>query len=267
MIAVQPTRGLDVGAVETVHKLLLERRAAGAAILLISEELDELLALVGPDRRAVRGPDRRAIMDAADADIAADRPAHDGRHARADHAPEPAGSGAGRMTRRDRGDRSRGSACPWTVTPRAPAHDVALAVARADRRRPRRRAADLGRDPGARRRRPGPGLPPHPRLVAGQRRRHLGHARQVDAADPDRASPAPSRSGCGCGTSAPRASCCSARGRPARSSWCRWCRPGRRASVVLPGHARRRVPGRRGVGPDPGRPARRGSASTRSSPR
>ena len=50
MIAVQPTRGLDVGAVETVHQLLLERRAAGAAILLISEELDELLALVGPDR-------------------------------------------------------------------------------------------------------------------------------------------------------------------------------------------------------------------------
>ena len=35
MVAVQPTRGLDVGAIETVHQLLLEQRAAGAAILLI----------------------------------------------------------------------------------------------------------------------------------------------------------------------------------------------------------------------------------------
>lgn len=45
LVAVQPTRGLDVGAIETVHQLLLDRRAAGAAILLISEELDELIAL------------------------------------------------------------------------------------------------------------------------------------------------------------------------------------------------------------------------------
>ena len=45
MVAVQPTRGLDVGAIETVHRLLLERRAEGVAILLISEELEEILAL------------------------------------------------------------------------------------------------------------------------------------------------------------------------------------------------------------------------------
>jgi ABC-type uncharacterized transport system ATPase subunit len=45
LVAVQPTRGLDVGAIETVHQLLLDRRAAGAAILLISEELDELIAV------------------------------------------------------------------------------------------------------------------------------------------------------------------------------------------------------------------------------
>lgn len=45
LVAVQPTRGLDVGAIERVHQLLLELRAAGAAILLISEELDELFAL------------------------------------------------------------------------------------------------------------------------------------------------------------------------------------------------------------------------------
>jgi simple sugar transport system ATP-binding protein len=45
MIAVQPTRGLDVGAIESVSHLLLEQRESGTAILLISEELDELLAL------------------------------------------------------------------------------------------------------------------------------------------------------------------------------------------------------------------------------
>jgi simple sugar transport system ATP-binding protein len=45
MIAMQPTRGLDVGAIEGVHRLLLAQREAGAAVLLISEELDELLDL------------------------------------------------------------------------------------------------------------------------------------------------------------------------------------------------------------------------------
>jgi general nucleoside transport system ATP-binding protein len=45
IVAVQPTRGLDVGAIEGVHKLLIAQRDAGAAILLISEELEELLSL------------------------------------------------------------------------------------------------------------------------------------------------------------------------------------------------------------------------------
>ncbi len=45
MVAVQPTRGLDVGAIEWVQQLLLQQREAGAAILLISEELDELFTL------------------------------------------------------------------------------------------------------------------------------------------------------------------------------------------------------------------------------
>lgn len=45
MVAVQPTRGLDVGAIEGVHRLLLAQREAGAGILLISEELEELLSL------------------------------------------------------------------------------------------------------------------------------------------------------------------------------------------------------------------------------
>jgi simple sugar transport system ATP-binding protein len=45
LVAVQPTRGLDVGAIEGVHRLLLAQREAGAGILLVSEELEELLWL------------------------------------------------------------------------------------------------------------------------------------------------------------------------------------------------------------------------------
>lgn len=45
IVVSQPTRGLDVGATDYVRAQLLERRAAGTAILLVSEDLDELLAL------------------------------------------------------------------------------------------------------------------------------------------------------------------------------------------------------------------------------
>ncbi len=45
MVAVHPTRGLDVGATEAVHKLLVEQRDSGTALLLISEDLDELMSL------------------------------------------------------------------------------------------------------------------------------------------------------------------------------------------------------------------------------
>lgn len=51
LIAVQPTRGLDIGAIEFVHKRLVEARNQGKAILLVSFELDELYAL--SDRIAV----------------------------------------------------------------------------------------------------------------------------------------------------------------------------------------------------------------------
>lgn len=43
LVAVQPTRGLDVGAIEYIHKQLVERRDAGKAVLLISLELDEVM--------------------------------------------------------------------------------------------------------------------------------------------------------------------------------------------------------------------------------
>ena len=43
LIAVQPTRGLDVGAIEYIHKQLIKERDAGKAVLLISLELDEVM--------------------------------------------------------------------------------------------------------------------------------------------------------------------------------------------------------------------------------
>lgn len=45
LIAVNPTRGLDVGAIEYVHKYLVEQRNKGKAVLLVSFELDEILSL------------------------------------------------------------------------------------------------------------------------------------------------------------------------------------------------------------------------------
>ena len=51
LIAAQPTRGVDVGATEFIHQRLLEQRGAGKAILLISEDLDEIRSL--SDRIAV----------------------------------------------------------------------------------------------------------------------------------------------------------------------------------------------------------------------
>ena len=45
LVAIQPTRGLDVGAIEFVHKALVRERDRGAAILLISLELDEVMSV------------------------------------------------------------------------------------------------------------------------------------------------------------------------------------------------------------------------------
>src|SRR5262249_23724887 len=51
LLAAQPTRGVDIGAIEAIHKALLAARDRGCAILLISAELDELRTLC--DRIAV----------------------------------------------------------------------------------------------------------------------------------------------------------------------------------------------------------------------
>ncbi|MDO9301849.1 MAG: heme ABC transporter ATP-binding protein, partial [Anaerolineales bacterium] len=51
VIANQPTRGLDVGSIEYIHSEIIEMRDRGVAVLLISAELDEIMAL--SDRIAV----------------------------------------------------------------------------------------------------------------------------------------------------------------------------------------------------------------------
>jgi len=68
IVAVQPTRGLDVGAIEAIQRLLLAQREAGTAILLISEELEELLSL--SDRIAVMYDGRiMGVVDPKTVDI------------------------------------------------------------------------------------------------------------------------------------------------------------------------------------------------------
>ncbi len=51
LVAAQPTRGLDVGSIEFVHRRIVEERDAGTAVLLVSSELDEVIGL--SDRIAV----------------------------------------------------------------------------------------------------------------------------------------------------------------------------------------------------------------------
>jgi simple sugar transport system ATP-binding protein len=66
LIAAQPTRGVDVGAIEFIHSQLREARARGKAILLVSADLVEILALA--DRVAVMYGGRIAtVMAGADA--------------------------------------------------------------------------------------------------------------------------------------------------------------------------------------------------------
>jgi general nucleoside transport system ATP-binding protein len=66
LLAAQPTRGVDVGAIEFIHARLREARAAGKAILLVSADLAEVLAL--SDRIAVMyGGKFAAVLDRADA--------------------------------------------------------------------------------------------------------------------------------------------------------------------------------------------------------
>lgn len=60
----QPTRGVDIGAIEFIHARLRAMRDAGAAVLVVSSELDEILALA----------DRVVVMNAGR--ITGERPVH-----------------------------------------------------------------------------------------------------------------------------------------------------------------------------------------------
>ena len=66
LIASQPTRGLDVGSIEFIHKRIVEARDRGTAVLLISAELDEIMSL--SDRIAVMY--KGHILDTLDAKMA-----------------------------------------------------------------------------------------------------------------------------------------------------------------------------------------------------
>jgi general nucleoside transport system ATP-binding protein len=66
LIAAQPTRGLDVGSIQYIHRRVVEKRDEGAAVLLVSSELDEIMSLA--DRIAVMFQGRIiAILDRDDA--------------------------------------------------------------------------------------------------------------------------------------------------------------------------------------------------------
>ncbi len=66
LVVAQPTRGLDVGSIEFIHRQIIELRDRGAAVLLVSAELDEIMAL--SDRIGVMYRGRlAATVDAADA--------------------------------------------------------------------------------------------------------------------------------------------------------------------------------------------------------
>jgi simple sugar transport system ATP-binding protein len=67
LIAAQPTRGVDVGSIEFIHKQLIAARDKGAGVLLVSAELDEIISL--SDRIAVMSAGKIvAIIDSKGAD-------------------------------------------------------------------------------------------------------------------------------------------------------------------------------------------------------
>src|SRR5690606_8468073 len=68
LIAAQPTRGVDISATEYIHSVLMAQRREGVAILLISEDLDEIMAL--SDRIAVFYEGRvLGVFDRDEADV------------------------------------------------------------------------------------------------------------------------------------------------------------------------------------------------------
>jgi simple sugar transport system ATP-binding protein len=67
VIAAQPTRGIDVGSIEYIHSQIVAKRDAGAAVLVVSSELDEVRALA--DRILVVYHGQIVAEFAPDADV------------------------------------------------------------------------------------------------------------------------------------------------------------------------------------------------------
>ena len=77
-IAAQPTRGVDVGSIEFIHRRIIHERDIGTAVLVVSSELDEVLALA--DRIAVMYRGRIIADGLAGHPARGDRPADGRRH-------------------------------------------------------------------------------------------------------------------------------------------------------------------------------------------
>ena len=102
LIVAQPTRGLDVGSIEFIHHRIVEMRDAGAAVLLVSAELDEIFTLadrvgvlyrgrmVGVVPRAEASRDTIGYLMATGHDAAADTDTTDTTADAADAAPSGA---------------------------------------------------------------------------------------------------------------------------------------------------------------------------------
>ena len=161
LVCAQPTRGVDVGAIERIHAELAHARVGGKAVLLISADLDELLAL--SDRIVVlyRGPRRRLRRQRP---RAARRGARRNRvaHARS----RPVSERARAQVSEASGE--RGARLARAILPPAWATLIALAAASRAHHRRRRRAARR--------------LSAAARRHLGQRLRHRPGAVQDDAA-------------------------------------------------------------------------------------
>ncbi|MBA2264464.1 MAG: ABC transporter ATP-binding protein, partial [Chloroflexi bacterium] len=90
IVAAQPTRGLDVGSIEYIHRRIVEQRDAGAAVVIISSELDEVVAL--GDRIAVMYQGKIVdVLEPAEASFERLGLLMGGAHPE-DHTPEEAGA-------------------------------------------------------------------------------------------------------------------------------------------------------------------------------
>ena len=65
VVAEQPSQGVDIGAIESIHKILFDMRNAGKAVLVVSADLDEVIALSDRIVLMYRG---RAVADLVTAD-------------------------------------------------------------------------------------------------------------------------------------------------------------------------------------------------------